>query len=128
MGPHIEMYLGKLAKDPQEEGWGVWFIVLPETGEVVGDVGFKGKPDESNCVEIGYGVAVEKRGKGYAAEAVDGIVGWAFGTGVVDRVTAECVQDNVASIRVLEKTGMKRTGSDGEMLYWALEGEDRRMD
>ncbi|MFC4559060.1 GNAT family N-acetyltransferase [Virgibacillus kekensis] len=124
MGPHIEKYLEKLNEDPLEEGWGVWFIILKETREVVGDIGFKGSPDLKGNVEIGYGVSPMHQGKGYATEAVAGIIYWAFETGAVKQITAECLNDNFASIRVLEKTGMQRTCFDGDMLYWSLDAAD----
>lgn len=34
--------------------WGMFQMILRETGEVIGDIGFHGPPDGSGTVEIGY--------------------------------------------------------------------------
>jgi [ribosomal protein S5]-alanine N-acetyltransferase len=121
MGPHIEMYLEQLKRDSSVKGWGVWFVILRENHQVIGDIGFKGKPNEQKTVEIGYGIIPAAQNKGFATEAVQGLIDWAFSSGQVEKVIAECLEDNIASIRVLEKIGMERTFAKDEMLYWELE-------
>src|SRR5260370_30107928 len=44
--------------------WGMFQIILRETGEVIGDIGFHGPPDETGTVEIGYGIVEQCRGRG----------------------------------------------------------------
>jgi len=92
-------------------------MIEPLSNVMVGDAGFKGRPDALGRVEIGYGVAPDQRGKGYATEATNALVAWAGEQGV-RIVTAECLEDNVASVRVLEKTGFRRTSHAGPMLRW----------
>lgn len=113
MGPHIDMHLEELKRDPSVKGWGVWFVLLRETGQVIGDIGFKGKPDAQKTVEVGYGIIPAAQNQGFATEAVRALLEWAFSTGQVERVTAECLRDNVASIRVLEKLGNGKNGCQG---------------
>lgn len=120
MGPHIEPYLDKLRNDSQMKGWGVWFVIRRDTNRIIGDVGFKGKPNNHNIVEIGYGIIPEAQNKGFGTEAVKGILDWAFSFGQVDKVIAECLVENKASIKVLEKLGMERIDSKDGMLYWEL--------
>ncbi|MBA2876611.1 GNAT family N-acetyltransferase [Thermaerobacillus caldiproteolyticus] len=120
-GPHIEMYLEQLKRDSSVEGWGGWFVILRENNQVIGDIGFKGKPNDQKTVEIGYGIIPTAQNQGFATEAVQGLIDWAFSSGQVEKVIAECLEDNVASIRVLEKVRMERTSAKGEMLYWELE-------
>ncbi|MFE7064958.1 GNAT family N-acetyltransferase [Sutcliffiella sp. NPDC057660] len=38
----------------------------------------------------------------------------------VNKVVAECQEDNIPSIRVLEKLGMTRTGIDQGFIKWEL--------
>ncbi|PZF90603.1 hypothetical protein C1I99_24365 [Micromonospora deserti] len=64
----------------------------------------------------GYRVAPEVAGRGYATEALRGLLVWAFGTGRVKRPVADTTHDNVGSQRVMERAGMRRTGAD-ERLY-----------
>lgn len=116
---HIQSYLEKLQEDPELWGWGVWLVIRKDTQEAIGDIGFKGKPAEAT-VEVGYGFLPEARNQGYATESVKALVQWAFATNEVDRINAECLQDNSASIRVLEKLGMQRTGETDGMIYWKL--------
>ena len=69
-------------------------------------------------VEIGYGITPSYRRQGYASEAARAMIAWAFSCPDVKRVTAECLEDNTGSIRVLENAGMQRTGQEGDMLRW----------
>lgn len=115
----IKSYLEKLQEDASLLGWGVWFVIEKETERIVGDIGFKGKP-VNHTVEIGYGIIPSEQGKGYATEAVTGIIDWALSTNLVRKVIAECLEDNIASIKVLEKLGFDRTGTDEKMLKWKL--------
>jgi ribosomal-protein-alanine N-acetyltransferase len=75
-------------------------------------------------VEIGYGVWPEFRGRGYATQAVSTLIEWAMAHEDVRRITAECGRDNVASIRVLERAGMRRIAElrrpGGRVLRWEL--------
>ncbi|MFD1356985.1 GNAT family N-acetyltransferase [Fictibacillus halophilus] len=115
----IKSYLTDLKEDESLLGWGVWFVIEKETGKIIGDIGFKGKPVDQT-VEIGYGIIPSAQGKGYATEAVKGIIDWALSTKLVRKVVAECLEDNIASIKVLEKLGFERTGTDENMLKWKL--------
>ncbi|HSP21692.1 MAG TPA: GNAT family N-acetyltransferase [Planococcus sp. (in: firmicutes)] len=120
MGPHINMHVAELEDKPELLGWGVWMVVRRATGQTIGDAGFKGMPNSDGVVEIGYGIAAEAQNQGFATEAAKGLINWAFRTGRVKRVIAECTHGNVASIKVLEKLGLHRTGSNDELLFWAL--------
>ncbi|MGP4062432.1 GNAT family N-acetyltransferase [Halobacillus sp. H74] len=119
-GPHIEMYLEELKKEASVLGWGVWLIVDKQTNEIIGDMGFKGKPDEEKAVEVGYGIESAQQNKGFATEALKSIIEWAFNTGSVNKIMAECLEDNAPSIRVLEKVNMIKIHKDEGMLYWQL--------
>ncbi|MFI5680122.1 GNAT family N-acetyltransferase [Streptomyces cellulosae] len=93
-------------------------IVLQSSGVVIGCVGFFGPPDEQGTVEFGYGVAPEVEGRGYATEAVRALLHHAFTTGRVRHARADTAHDNLASQRVLEKAGLRRTSSDENLHYY----------
>ncbi|SDM49631.1 ribosomal-protein-alanine N-acetyltransferase [Fictibacillus solisalsi] len=124
LGGHIASHLKKLDQDPEEYGWGVWLVAEKETGRIVGDIGFKGKPDAEKKVEVGYGFEPAARNQGYATESVEKLIQWAFTRNGVKRIIAECLSDNGPSVRVLEKLEMKRTGQEGDMVYWELKEEN----
>lgn len=119
-GPHIDQYLDDLKENPDLLGWGVWLVVTKKNHMIIGDIGFKGKPDLTNTVEVGYGIASTAQNKGYATESVNAVIDWAFSFENVATVTAECQRDNLSSIKVLEKIGMKQIGLDNEMMKWKL--------
>ncbi|MCG7343209.1 GNAT family N-acetyltransferase [Sporosarcina sp. ACRSL] len=120
IGDHVKGHIAELQDDDSQFGWGVWFVVDQETNTIVGDIGFKGKPTSDKTVEIGYGIIPSAQNKGYATEAVRALVEWAFASGRVKKIVAECLHHNLASIKVLEKLGMKRTGLDGDMMNWEM--------
>ncbi|KAK4087150.1 hypothetical protein Purlil1_8448 [Purpureocillium lilacinum] len=60
---------------------------------------------------LGYFLTPSAWGKGYATEAVAGFVRWLFATWPqLNRIEGEAYGHNVASQRVLEKSGLKREG------------------
>ncbi|MEH7336918.1 GNAT family N-acetyltransferase [Neobacillus drentensis] len=120
IGPHIKMFLEKLRVDSTQLGWGVWLVIKKENNTIIGDIGFKGKPNSENTVEVGYGIIPSAQNKGYATEAVNEIINWAFKNDNVDKVVAECLHDNFSSIKVLEKLNMNQIGKVNSMLKWEL--------
>ena len=102
---------GCLAHPDQWLWYTPWLIVLKD-GTLVGDICFKGLGD-NGTVEIGYGINPPHEGQGYATEAVDTMVRWAFGPPGVTRVEAETEPGNAASRRVLAKCGFTPTGTLG---------------
>ncbi|WP_262175969.1 GNAT family N-acetyltransferase [Saccharococcus sp. Marseille-Q5394] len=120
IGAHVKGHLSELQNDASQLGWGVWFVVDKTTDAIVGDIGFKGKPTADHIVEIGYGIIPSAQNKGYATEAVGALIEWAFGSGQVKRVIAECLQDNSASIKVLGKLGLRQIGREDNMLKWEM--------
>lgn len=116
----LPLYAQELLHDPSSLGWGLWISVLREEHTVVGDAGFKGRPDREGTVEIGYGVAPAYRRRGYATEAVQALIAWAFGHPEVKGVVAECSPGNSPSLRVLRKAGFRLVHSDPDRLRWEM--------
>lgn len=57
----LPMYLEALQSDPLELGWGIWLIVHAGKREIIGDIGFKGRPDSEGNIEIGYSLVPRYR-------------------------------------------------------------------
>lgn len=100
------------------DGWGDWLMLADTTR--VGDLGFRGPPDEDGTVEIGYRVQDEHRRCGYASEAAGALVRWALSQDGVARVVATCERTNTGSIGVLERIGMRCVLERHGMLRWEL--------
>ena len=60
---------------------------------------------------IGYTLSTDHQGKGYATEAVAAIVRWLLTVKKVHRVTATIDPANLASARVLERSGFRYIGT-----------------
>ncbi len=107
-----------------EDRFGVWVIVERESRTVVGDIGFIGPPGDEGTVEIGYGVIPDRRRRGYATEAALALVDWALRQPGVSSVVAGCDNENVPSIRTLERIGFVCSGESDGQLRWRRETGD----
>ncbi|MGH2587308.1 MAG: GNAT family N-acetyltransferase [Dehalococcoidia bacterium] len=67
--------------------------------------------------EIGYMLARDVWGQGYATEAARALLTAGFGALGLHRIYAECELENTASWRVLERLGMRREGHFQEALW-----------
>lgn len=109
---YTEMLDGAIANPDGRAWYAMWMIELRD-GTHVGELCFKGvSPD--GAVEIGYGIDERYQGHGYATEAVSAVTAWAAQQEGISHVEAEAEEDNVASLRVLEKSGFVPTGERGE--------------
>jgi len=108
----LPLFAKQLRANPELAGWLTWYWVLinGEGSELIGNGGFKGPPDDVGEVELGYEVLSTHQGRGYATEAATALVEWALRCADVETVTAECLPDNHASVRVLEKCGFVEMG------------------
>ncbi|MDZ4860012.1 MAG: GNAT family protein [Candidatus Hydrogenedentes bacterium] len=85
-------------------------IVLRGTQELIGNCGIRKARADAHEAELGYEIAPEHWGRGYATEAARAMVEFGFGTLGLHRIAAWCVAENAGSARVLEKIGMRREG------------------
>ena len=109
---YTEMLDGCLSHSDQWEWYAIWMIERKD-GTHIGELCFKGL-SEAGSAEIGYGIAEDYQGCGYATEAVSALVDWALKQPGVSCVTAETEESNIASQRVLQKSGFIPTGKTGE--------------
>jgi ribosomal-protein-alanine N-acetyltransferase len=97
-----------LAEPEAVDWWGRW-IVIRETGEVVGSIGFMGRPDADSAVTMGYSVYPSYQRQGIASEAAKALVAWAVMQPEVRSVRATIKPGHVASQRVAAAAGLRRT-------------------
>jgi len=84
------------------------FIVsLKETGENIGWVGIGGMDTDHAVKEIYYLISRKHQCKGYATEASKAMLEFGFNTIGIDEIVAVCMKENIASKRVIEKSGLK---------------------
>jgi len=118
---YLELFPYKIDRftvKPEEESW-EWIIVHKKDKVIIGDIGFKGGPNEKGEIDIGYSIVPEYRGKGYATESGKALVQWGLSQQNVKKVTATCNPHNFASKRVLEKIGLHVVLETTESIYWS---------
>ncbi len=109
-------------------------IVLRETRLPVGDCSFHDVSWENMSAEFGYWLGKPYWGRGYMTEAVRELVRFGFEDLGLERIHARVQAPNIASIRVIEKAGLKleyiarrEVRKDGEfrdMLHYGLIREE----
>ena len=100
-----------------EPGWTQIGIELRATGQLVGDVAFENRG--AGEAAVGYTLAPDHWGHGYATEAVGAVVAHGLAALDFDVIVAEVVPENAASIAVLLRLGFTREGPlpDGDDRY-----------
>jgi RimJ/RimL family protein N-acetyltransferase len=115
---------------PGEPGGWVQFTVLNRDGRIVGDVGLSLAEPETDVIKVGYTIAPEFQGAGFATEAIAALADYAFDTLGAEAVRAHASALNTPSIRVAEKVGMhlieKREYRDGDEVWYGVRYEVRR--
>ncbi|HMQ54008.1 MAG TPA: GNAT family N-acetyltransferase [Anaerolineae bacterium] len=122
--PHFPAALAVLPGSSGEagpSGWEGYFFIQPQERVLVGNGGFKGPPDETGTVEIGYEIATEYWNRGFATEAARGLIEYAFAHPEVQSVIAHTLAEKNASTSVLQKVGMRfvaEVADPGEGTIW----------
>ncbi|MDX6288090.1 MAG: hypothetical protein QOG53_3575 [Frankiales bacterium] len=105
----------------EPEPLGVRQLVARESGLVVGGIGFYGGPDPDGQITMGFGVAEEFRRRGLTTEAAIAMIELASCDGRVSCIVADTTVDNVASRRVLEKSGFTVDRTEGAQVFYRLD-------
>lgn len=101
---------------PALGGWTQLACVRSEDGVIVGDIALF-LDDAGHNGELGYTLHPWARGHGYATEASEAALDYAFTTWGLHRVEASIDPRNAASRRVLERLGFRHEGTMIES-YW----------
>lgn len=91
--------------DAQGAEYGPLFMIRRDDHTVIGDLGCHVVPERREGI-AGYSVAEPLSGRGYATEALHGLLQVVLRDPRIDRVVAQTFVDHVASRRVMEKAGM----------------------
>ncbi len=113
---YIRMRRAQLAADASYGPWCVRAVVLKETNQMVGQIGFHSPPGPPELCEIapggieyGYRVYPPYRGRGYAKEAARGLMAWAVSQGVTSFVVS-IRPDNAPSQAIARGFGFVKVG------------------
>lgn len=95
----------------KEDSFGLWVVVLKETGKMIGQCGLSWQEaDGRRVLEIGYLLNRAYWHKGYAAEAVAGCKRYAFDILNANEVYSIIRDTNIASMNVAIRNGMTIRG------------------
>lgn len=118
-----------LKAHPEVLGWWTYLFIHKGDDALVGVGGFKGAPDPSGMVEIGYSIAPAYRNRGLATEAARGMIQFAFSHPNVQIVDAHTLAQVNSSTKILELAGMKLIETlhhprFGDIWHWRLSRAD----
>jgi RimJ/RimL family protein N-acetyltransferase len=97
-------------KDYQRNGYGRWIMTLKETNEPIGWCGLK--LNEEGFVDLGFRLFRTYWNNGYASEAAQACLAYGFNTLDMNFIIGRVVSENKASVKALEKLGMKYWKND----------------
>jgi ribosomal-protein-alanine N-acetyltransferase len=94
----------------EDRGYGLWAVEIPGAAGFIGFVGLADVPADlppAPGVEVGWRLAREHWGRGYATEAARAALHFAFGTLGLAEVVSFTAATNERSRRVMERLGMR---------------------
>ncbi len=114
-----------LREHNDEPEWWSYVIVHRQDVRLIGTCGFKGAPDPSGSIEVGYEIADSYQGRGLATETARALCDFAFAQPGVRVVSAHTLAEENASVSVLRKLGFtfvqeKIDIEDGHIWEWQL--------
>jgi RimJ/RimL family protein N-acetyltransferase len=98
-----------------ENGFGKFAVEVPGEADFIGYVGLASPPFQSHftpCVEIGWRLASQYWGHGYATEAAEAVRHFAFNSVGLLEIVSFTTPRNLQSQRVMEKIGLIRDSQD----------------
>ena len=119
--PHVltreesDALVDRIGQHWAEDGVGQWAVERREDASFLGFVGLAApsfKSDFTPCVEVGWRLAVEAWGHGYATEAARAALAFGFESRGLDEILSWTVPANVRSRAVMERIGMTRDPAD----------------
>ena len=104
----VRGWIEKNMRRYREEGFGLWAVVVKETGEMIGDCGITMQNIHGAMLpEIGYHIRADRQRRGYASEAAAGCIRWAFDHYGFPAVYSYMKYTNIPSQKTAMKNGLK---------------------
>jgi RimJ/RimL family protein N-acetyltransferase len=98
-----------------QHGYGFWAVEIVGVAPFAGFIGMSIPRFEAHftpCVEIGWRLAAEHWGRGFATEGARAALAFGFESLGLEQIVSSTVPANVRSRRVMEKLGMTHQPSD----------------
>jgi RimJ/RimL family protein N-acetyltransferase len=105
----------RIERQFEADGFGLWAVDIPGVTPFAGFIGLYRPNFDAHftpCVEVGWRLAAEFWGRGYATEGAREAIRFGFETVGLDEIVSITVPGNQRSRRVMEKLGMTCTRED----------------
>jgi RimJ/RimL family protein N-acetyltransferase len=101
----MQRWLQRNLDHQNQYGYGLFSVILKETGELIGDCGLEQMEDQG-AAELGYDFRSDFWNQGFATEAALAVCNFAFDVLKLPQLISLIRVGNLASKRVAEKAGM----------------------
>lgn len=108
----VDEWLARQMNRYRQDSFGLWAVILKETGEMIGQCGLTMQPcGDRQVIEVGYLFEKAYWHRGYATEAAVACKEHAFSVLGADEVFSIIRDTNLASQRVARRNGMTPKGT-----------------
>lgn len=134
----INFRLDGYRSDPAYIPWGMRALGRRDTAEMIGYINFHTRPNPEylrplapKAIELGYTIFFNHRRRGFAVEAVKGLMNWAVMQYPLENFIASVSPTNIASTEMIKKLRFEKIGEhidefDGLEFIYALPAEKIR--
>jgi len=121
----VRMFVEEMAAiEPDQTGTWFQMAITLKSGRLIGDVGLHFPKTHERQVETGISLAFEFQHRGYATEAMEAVLEYAFGALAKHRVFATIDPRNLPSIRMVERLGMRKEAHFRQSVWFKGEWAD----
>lgn len=106
-----DAFVDRMIAAEADRGWFLWAVERRSDAAMIGFCGLNPGPDATpvaGAIEIGWRLAAGEWGKGYAREAAEAVLDWAWANLPDDRIAAITSVGNVRSWGLMERLDMVR--------------------
>ncbi|WP_185204555.1 GNAT family N-acetyltransferase [Chryseobacterium sp. C3] len=115
----VEQFIERNNKEfNQPESWYQVLITEKDTKAVIGDIGIHFFGAENLQTELGITLNKDFQGRGYASEALKGIINFLFSDLKKHRIMASVDPENIDSLKLMERIGFRKEGHFVKSLFW----------
>ncbi len=98
-----------------EQGWGLWAVSAPGVADFIGFIGLSVPSFDAHftpAVEVGWRLAYDYWGRGYATEGAKAAIKYGFEKLGLEEIVSFTAKQNLRSISVMKRIGMYHDPSD----------------
>ena len=115
----VEQFIERNNKEfNQPESWYQVLITEKDTKAVIGDIGIHFFGAENLQTVLGITLNKDFQGRGYASEALNGVINFLFSDLKKHRIMASVDPENIDSLKLMERIGFRKEGHFVKSLFW----------